>query len=1195
MGYDSRRVTETALDITKPEAQLTRTGLELKQLSELWSRKPRGDKFTHALLTFLGSKRNRGTRRLYAFGINEFFSWYRVQRGYLPLPSEVLRADAYAFVEYLYTRNVGLDEQRLQLDPNRQLDLSVYRLLKTSPGVRITAIRQHLLRDSRFVVDVSFTTRGIPQRARVLEIEASEPRGDDLDAYMAQHSRPPNNGLDIYLACLCQHRLLRRTPTLQEIRRGLVDVGEDRPAQAQIGYRVDPDVFQYYINTYTEAQGVERAGTVVSRLSALSSFWTFLVRQSAENVPGFDRLLEHNIWIEPTQQARKKAINRAKIRREQSVPNRELFLRVLTTTFSTSHGENAAAAAAAALEGANVDSMATSSTPIFDVRDRALLLFVYWTGVRADELSSVRRSELDHDTGLITIIGKGDETRIFTVPQPALAAIRSLQKRLDEIADKSPATALVHLVVLPSSPLIPPLRRWGRASTEAQTAEELSGITTSTFAHILHQRAELAAIGKDTDDWYRIHPHGLRHLAALEANRRGVDVATIQATLGHGSLATTGIYLEVRDPRERSLMPKRPAAAPMPPAVTFDAQVERPRPVEAPPEAPPEFERITETISERIALTDEAKTLAKESDAVAYLLDVYKSNWGEAGDKARGVKSERTHMLAQAKGVGGILSHAYVGKSSGLCWWAGATGGMADTSYSYVPNMRFASMPVMSPAQFLGAPGSEVCSQRICQALSELYEKWLADESRGPTAASALVRWIYVASRVTAETDEAIRARHGTWVTFEDSLDATKAKGLPQTLREHLDDAIVAWFETTAWQYRPTESSMLTPEGDEWEPPSWYAEEDPLQSLPEADRLELLDWLNVMVGRPPVDATPRYAGKSRSDIGKVLASLCSYEQLATDKELRQDVGPATFRQYLAAADADIRKQVAKLTDGRMKDYAYGESKTARRLEKTRSEVETSIAKRKAEAEGKPPEQLEEELKDIRASYDKRLAPHFMEVLASLVSDEAVKDDAVLNLYGLCTAGVPLARGESSQLSRYKSLFRQAGGTIKHEPEFKREFAKETGQHSECVARRLARHIWEDGRLGAWYKRGNWTDPYLFAKTAYRVPCNAAQEQELRAMVGAGALPVRDEWQKSERSIQASLEGERPMSEIEEARLEEEHRGLGQEDVARIEHRLARAAEKRARENISLSKREQALRRFVPNPIDFLPVLYGISQ
>ena len=303
-----------AIDIRRPDAELNRTGLELKLLAGQWERASRGRQYTEALLTFLGSKNNKNTRRAYSFALLEFFGWYQIKRGFVPTPDRVKRADAYAYAQYLQDRAIGLDEFRLEQDPERAMDLEIYRVAKASPGVHWSTLRKRLLTTRRFDTEVTFVQGGREQRMRVLEIEASEPRGDELAAYLEDHGgQAPPNALDIRLACLVDHNLLRRTPTVAEIRAGDVISVQDDPERAQLDYRVDPDLFSYFVATHTDSVGAERSNTVSARLSALSSFWRFMVTESSENT-GERGLLDHNIWGEPRKQMTRKARSRTRAR-----------------------------------------------------------------------------------------------------------------------------------------------------------------------------------------------------------------------------------------------------------------------------------------------------------------------------------------------------------------------------------------------------------------------------------------------------------------------------------------------------------------------------------------------------------------------------------------------------------------------------------------------------------------------------------------------------------------------------------------------------------------------------------------------------------------------------------------------------------------------------------------------------------------
>lgn len=95
---------------------------------------------------------------------------------------------------------------------------------------------------------------------------------------------------------------------------------------------------------------------------------------------------------------------------------------------------------------------------------------------------------------------------------------------------------------------------------------------------------------------------------------------------------------------------------------------------------------------------------------------------------------------------------------------------------------------------------------------------------------------------------------------------------------------------------------------------------------------------------------------------------------------------------------------------------------------------------------------------------------------------------------MCSQGAPLAGYRD-----FEELFRidEKKGTIVHEEDFKRRFAEKHGQHSECLARRIARHLWEGGKIEAKQARKRWkSDEDLNRLLEYRTPCTADQEIEL---------------------------------------------------------------------------------------------------
>jgi site-specific recombinase XerD len=148
-------------------------------------------------------------------------------------------------------------------------------------------------------------------------------------------------------------------------------------------------------------------------------------------------------------------------------------------------------------------------------RDRMLLLVAVQTGLRNGELTSLERRDVELGTGAhVRCLGKGRKARC-TPLRPDVA--RALESWLSE-PGADPADP-----VFPSS-------RGGHLSADAlqRLVARHSATASSTCPSI---------IGKT------VTPHTLRHTAAMNLLRRGVDLSVIALWLGHESTETTQTYL----------------------------------------------------------------------------------------------------------------------------------------------------------------------------------------------------------------------------------------------------------------------------------------------------------------------------------------------------------------------------------------------------------------------------------------------------------------------------------------------------------------------------------------------------------------------------------------------------------------------------------------------------------------------------
>ncbi|HOP32484.1 MAG TPA: site-specific tyrosine recombinase XerD [Candidatus Hydrothermia bacterium] len=146
------------------------------------------------------------------------------------------------------------------------------------------------------------------------------------------------------------------------------------------------------------------------------------------------------------------------------------------------------------------------------IRDRAILEFMYATGVRVSELTNLKLQDLLFDEKIARIRGKGGKERI--VP-------------FNDYAEK-----FLLLYIYEARSKI--LKKRG----EDKVFLNLRGnpISRVSIWKILKEYTLKAGISKN------IYPHILRHTFATHMLKNGCDLRTLQLFLGHSSMITTQIY-----------------------------------------------------------------------------------------------------------------------------------------------------------------------------------------------------------------------------------------------------------------------------------------------------------------------------------------------------------------------------------------------------------------------------------------------------------------------------------------------------------------------------------------------------------------------------------------------------------------------------------------------------------------------------
>lgn len=146
------------------------------------------------------------------------------------------------------------------------------------------------------------------------------------------------------------------------------------------------------------------------------------------------------------------------------------------------------------------------------LRDRAILEFLYSSGLRVGELVGLKVRDVDLRKGLVRVLGKGAKERIVPIGQTALKALKAYLEVRGAFKPKEEALFLN-----------------GRGR----------GLSARWVERLLKRYALKGEVMKP------VTPHVLRHTFATHLLQGGVDLRSIQELLGHSRLSTTQRYTHV--------------------------------------------------------------------------------------------------------------------------------------------------------------------------------------------------------------------------------------------------------------------------------------------------------------------------------------------------------------------------------------------------------------------------------------------------------------------------------------------------------------------------------------------------------------------------------------------------------------------------------------------------------------------------
>jgi integrase/recombinase XerD len=174
-----------------------------------------------------------------------------------------------------------------------------------------------------------------------------------------------------------------------------------------------------------------------------------------------------------------------------------------------------------------VESLLSSVTgeSSIDIRDRALLEFLYATGARISEACDLNLQDLDLSARVVRLFGKGSKERVVPFGRMAEEQLRAY------------------------------LSAGGRQALEpeawARSADRDAVFLTNRGRRLNRQKAWniVRDAGRAAGINRELSPHVLRHSCATHMLEHGADLRIVQEMLGHATISTTQIYTKVSQER----------------------------------------------------------------------------------------------------------------------------------------------------------------------------------------------------------------------------------------------------------------------------------------------------------------------------------------------------------------------------------------------------------------------------------------------------------------------------------------------------------------------------------------------------------------------------------------------------------------------------------------------------------------------
>ena len=152
-------------------------------------------------------------------------------------------------------------------------------------------------------------------------------------------------------------------------------------------------------------------------------------------------------------------------------------------------------------------------------RNKIMICLMYVCGIRVTELIEITMSQIQFDTGLIRISGKGSKERLVPLPLSVLQILRSYIENIHP-----------------------------KLCTGYTETDYLFPVSYGGKVHCMSRQAFwmlLKKIVKQANIDQHVSPHILRHSVATHLLKKGANLRLLQMVLGHEQLQTVQVYTHI--------------------------------------------------------------------------------------------------------------------------------------------------------------------------------------------------------------------------------------------------------------------------------------------------------------------------------------------------------------------------------------------------------------------------------------------------------------------------------------------------------------------------------------------------------------------------------------------------------------------------------------------------------------------------